>query len=100
VLILLVVLIEFCCYKATRTAAYTLNRATNDFCFNILNITSKRKLDMNGIYIFMVVAVFAILKMFNNFNVAYPILKCENYRERIFSYSKCYSILLLIVLGF
>jgi len=55
---------------------------------------------MNGIYIFMVVAVFAILKMFNNFNVAYPILKCENYRERIFSYSKCYSILLLIVLGF
>ena len=99
-LILLLLLIEFYCYKATRTAALTLNRATNDFCYNVLNITSKRKLDMDGIYISMVVAVFAILKMINKFNVGYPVLKCENYRERTVSCSNCYSILLLSVLRF
>jgi hypothetical protein len=55
---------------------------------------------MNGIYIFVVVAIFAILKMINNFNVGYPVLKCENYKERTVSYSNCYSNLLLIVLLF
>ena len=73
VLILVVLFIHVYCHIAARTAAITLNWATDDFCFNALNITSKRKLDMNGIYIFMVVAVFAFLKMIYNFNVRYPI---------------------------
>ena len=55
---------------------------------------------MNGIYIFMVFVVFAFLKMINNFNVGYPVLKCENCRERTVGYSNCYSILLLVVLRF
>ena len=99
-LILLVLPIQIYCYIATRTAAVTLKRATYDGCFNVLNITSKMKLDMNVIYIFMIFVVFAILKMINNFNVGCPVLKCENYRDRTVSDSNCYSILLFIVLRF
>ena len=99
-LILLELLIQIYCYIATLTADVTLNRATNDFCFNVLNVTSKRKLDMNGIYIFMIFVFFAVFKVINNFDVGYPVFKYENYKDRTVSDRNCYSILLLIVLRF